>query len=59
MAVERETTRSLVADSTGEREASDFIEGQGETSALRRYQYTDKLVEDDDSGDDDGNEYYI
>ncbi|CAM9446887.1 unnamed protein product [Ectocarpus sp. 6 AP-2014] len=47
----------------GKRERDDFIEGEGETSALRRYQYSDQLLTDDDSGEesreDDGNEYYI
>ncbi|CAM9235184.1 unnamed protein product [Ectocarpus fasciculatus] len=47
----------------GKGERDDFIEGEGETSALRRYQYSDQLLMDDDSGDesreDDGNEYYI
>lgn len=59
MTVERVTAGSLVADATGERAANDFIEGQSETSALRRYQYTEQLAEDGDSGEDDGNEYYI
>lgn len=56
--------RSLFASySRGEREATGFIEGEGETSALRRYQYTERLVEDGEDGadgeEDDGNEYYI
>eukprot|EP00752_Nemacystus_decipiens_P010249 g9133.t1 len=59
MAVERVTARSLIADASGERGTSDFIEGPSETSALRRYQYTEQLAEDGDVTDDDGNEYYI
>ncbi len=56
--------RSLFAShARGEREAGGFIEGEGEASALRRYQYTDRLVEDGEDGEDgeedDGNEYYI
>lgn len=55
------TARSIIADARGEREASNFIEGQGVVSALRRYQYTEQLLEDGDGDgmDDDGNEYYI
>lgn len=59
MSPESATARPFVADATGERGGNGFIEGQEETSALRRYQYTEQLVEDGDSGDDDGNEYYI
>lgn len=42
-----------------EREADGFIKAEEEISALRRYQYSKQLPEDSDSGDDDGNEYYI
>lgn len=60
MAVESVPARPhFVADASGERGANDFIEGQSETSALRRYQYTEQLAEDGDLTDDDGNEYYI
>lgn len=37
-------------------ERDDFVEEEGEVSALRRYQY-DELV--DYEGGDDGKEYYI
>lgn len=51
--------RSSFAGGTGERDTDDFIKAEGEISALRRYQYSEQLAEDSDSGDDDGNEYYI
>lgn len=52
---------SPVANAAGMTEMDNFIEGEGELSALRRYQYTEQLVADGDSEDsaDDGNEYYI
>ncbi|CAM9303943.1 unnamed protein product [Scytosiphon promiscuus] len=49
------------ANASGMTERDNFIEGEGEMSALRRYQYTEQFVADGDGEEigDDGNEYYI
>ncbi|CAM9202466.1 unnamed protein product [Hapterophycus canaliculatus] len=57
----RNSGNSPAAKASGVMEMDNFIEGEGEMSALRRYQYTEQLLADSDSEDigDDGNEYYI